>query len=132
MTEGKTDANILDGCPLTTTFNDVVYTWRERPRREQRKARSRLMEIVTLCGAGMQGDDMAKASISIDAINAILEFGEDFNEDFAKDIDAIEAHIKANGLVCAMALISDVFTPLFEAWLKPWISVDGADDTGKK
>ena len=128
MGQKRTDAEILDNTPLIIRFNEIDYEWVQRPRREQRKIRSRLLDIGVLI-YGVEGKVATEqAVVSLEAVNAILEFCEDFNDDMLEDIDDIEAYIKSNGALGFGSLFSDVFQPIFEAWLEPWL----IGDTKKK
>jgi hypothetical protein len=122
MGQKRTDADILDNAPLVIRFNEIDYEWVQRPRREQRKIRSRLLDIGVLI-YGVEGKvETEQAVVSLDAINAILEFCEDYNDDMLNDIDDIENHIKSDGAQGFASLFNDVFQPIFEAWLEPWLT----------
>lgn len=131
MTEGKTDHEILDGSPVVTTFNGKRYVWRQQMRREQRNVRSRLMDIAVHVAPIMSAPDIAKAALSIDAVNMILNLAEDYCPEMLAKIDLIEDSIRRDGLAGTLGIIEGVYQPLVEAWLEPWLRPDGEDDTGK-
>jgi hypothetical protein len=131
MNEGRTDHEVLDGSPVVTNFNGVRYVWRQQMRREQRRVRSRLMEITARISLYMSGNDADKLTVSIDAVNMILDLAEDYCPEMATDIDNIEDSIRDEGLTAVAELITGVYQPLFDAWLKPWIKVGGEDAGGK-
>jgi hypothetical protein len=131
MIEGKTDHEVLDGSPVVTTFNGKRYVWRQQMRREQRQVRSRLVAITSAISTFQGGTDGQKIAMSIDAVNMILDLAEDYCPEMARDIDDIEQAVCKNGIAGVTSIITDVYQPLFEAWLAPWLRVDSEDAGGK-
>lgn len=128
---GKTDAEILDGSPFVVTFNGVDYEWRQHPRNVQRRARGKLMHVAgSLANVANATEDLERGALAFDAVSDVLEFCEEYNPAMKADMDSIDAYIMKRGVESFEEIISDVFQPIFDEWLKPWI--DGGDDTGKK
>lgn len=125
----RTDQDILDGSPITVAFGGQEYTWHQKPRREQRKVRTALLSIAGSLSSIEGQTEMDQATGSLDVINAILEFCEDYNPDMCDDIERIEGHIKAKGMIAFAELIEAVYMPIYTAWLEPWIA---GDDKAKK
>ena len=130
--EGKTDAHVLDGSPVTVSFAGREYVWRQKPRREQRKIRNRLADIAGLVVRVSQADTGGQLAHSVECVNEIIEFCEDNHPEMSDDMDSIESHIRKTGMIGVQELISGVYNPLFEAWLKPWLSGDDDEPAQKK
>jgi hypothetical protein len=123
-TKKRSDAEIMDGSPITTTFNGIDYVWRQHPRREQRKIRERLLGIAGILYGVDAKSEMDQAACSLESVNAILEFCEDYNGDMLDDIDDIENYIQTSGAHSFVELVQNVYIVLYEAWLAPWIEGD--------
>lgn len=121
----RSDRDILNGSPVIVEFNGVEYKWTQSPRREQARIREELGEVLCVLSV-IDGEVTIGAGMAaLKAVNAILAFCEDNHEGMRGDIDDIEDYIKANGLDAMAELITDVYTPLFNEWLKPWLEGSG-------
>ena len=128
----KTDAEILDGSPIDITFNGTTYTWRPLNRRKQRRVRARLMGIMAIAADAQSSGEMVKASVGMEATAMVLEFCEDYHPVMAEDMDSIDDYIDSNPQEGFVSVMRDIFNPLFEAWLKPWLSMDDESGDSKK
>jgi hypothetical protein len=128
----KTDQEILDGSKVITEFNGSDYVWKPQARRKQRQIRSRLMDIAGQLFNAVSATETGKAQFSIDGVNQVLDFCEDYNEGMARDMDHIELYLKSNPSTGFSDLIDSVYMPLFNEWLKPWITEDEDDNEPKK
>jgi len=125
----KTDAEILDGSPIDITFNGKTYTWRQLSRRKQRRARAALMEIAAIAGEAQGSGDMIKASAGMLVTSMVLEFCEDYHAGMSADMDEIDEYVENNPKDGFGSVMTDVYQPLFDAWLAPWLaSTDDTDD----
>jgi hypothetical protein len=80
-------------------------------------------------GAG----EMVKASEGMKAVNLVLDFCEDYNLEMAGDMNAIDDYVNSDPRTAYVEIMRDVFQPLFEAWLKPWLGIaDESGDSKKK
>lgn len=123
----KSDAHILDGSPVVVTFNDVEYTWRQFPRREQRKIREELFSIAAVIGnaaTDQELSDMDRGVGMLKGVNLMITFCEDHHPEMNRDMDSIERHIIDNGIDGMRSFIQDVYKVLFDAWVNPWIPDD--------
>ena len=128
---GKSDLEVLDGSPFVVTLDGVDYEWRQHPRNIQRRARAKLMHVAgSLARVSSATEDVERGALAFDAVTDICEFCEEYNPAMASDMDAIEAYILKRGVDSFEEIIANVFQPVFDEWLEPWIS--GGDDTGKK
>lgn len=125
-----TDQHILSGSPIETVFNGKTYTWKQRPRAEQREIRSELSKVIGFLSGGENLTEADTVTFSLDAINAIIVFCENHNADMNDDMDDIEAHLMTSGAQSWAVLINDVFMPVYKAWLEPWLV--GNESAGKK
>ena len=50
----------------------------------------------------------------------------------AEDMDSIDDYIDSNPQEGFVSVMQDIFNPLFDAWLKPWLSMDDESGGGKK
>lgn len=125
---GKSDAEILDGSPFVVTFNDVDYEWRQHPRKVQRKIRAKLMGATAILAEMEHVSDAKRGVMAVDFINELLEICEDYCLEMAADIDSIEEHIRLSGSDSVTMVLTDIYQPLFENWLNPWLD----DGTKKK
>lgn len=129
----KTDSEILDGSPVVVSFDGVEYTWRQKPRRQQRKVRNELANVAGIVfGMGSTDKPSEQVSLSVEVVNAILDFCEDNHPGMADDIEHIEHRIQRGGMESIGSLIQDVFIPIYQAWLEPWIAGDDSEETEKK
>jgi len=116
-----TEAQKLDGSPIETVFNGKTYVWRQRARREQRQVRADMAKVAALVAQFQDLDQYQRIPVAIETSNTILDFCEQHNTDFASDVDSIDAYLFKNGAQGTNELLSDVFMPLYHAWLEPWI-----------
>ena len=128
----KTDAEILDGSKVITEFNGCEYLWKPQARRKQRQIRSRLMDIAGQIFNVVSASETGKAQFSVDGVNQVLDFCEDYHEGMERDMDRIELYLKANTSTGFSELIEGVYMPLFNDWLKPWITDGDDSDDGDK
>ncbi len=128
----KTDSEILNGSSVLTEFNGTEYKWDTQPRKIQRQIRSRLMDIAMQIFDAMGVGDSGKARFSIDGVNSMLDFCEDYHVGMKRDMDRIESYLKSKGAEGFSDIIDGVYMPLFNDWLEPWITGEDDSDTGKK
>lgn len=115
------DQEILAGSPVETTFAGKTYIWTQSGRREQREIRSALANVVALVmGAEAMGENAGVIPTSINAINALINFCEDYHDGMAADMDDIESHLLHSGSESWLELIEGVYNPLYKAWLEPY------------
>ncbi len=130
-TNRRTDREILNGSPIEVTFNGTTYVWLQRSRREQADMRDKLGEILCLISV-VDGQGTVQAGMNaLKAVNAILLFCEENNDEMNRDIDDIEDYIKAEGASAFSEIIQDVYMVLYKEWLEPWL-VGSSSDTKKK
>jgi hypothetical protein len=127
----KTDAEILDGSPIDITFNGKTYTWRPLNRRKQRRVRVDLIKIAGVAVDAQKGSDMVLASAAMEVTAMVQDFCEDYNPEMKSDSDDIDAYIQSNPEVGFGEVMSDIFQPLFDAWVLPWMSTDEPDSKKK-
>ena len=116
----KSETDILNGSPIVVKFGGTTYTFTQRSRAEQRNVRTRLAEVVSLLATGESIDATQSILFSVKASNAILEFCEEHNQDFADNIDDIEDYLRESGVKGTRELTDDVFMVLYKEWLEPW------------
>ena len=90
------------------------------------------MDIAGQLFNAVSATETGKAQFSIDGVNQVLDFCEDYNEGMARDMDHIELYLKSNPSTGFSDLIDSVYMPLFNEWLKPWITEDEDDNEPKK
>lgn len=128
----RSDADILNGSEITTEFNGCEYVWKPQARRKQRQIRSRLMDIAGQLFNAVSSTETGMAQFSIDGVNLVLDFCEDYHEGMSRDMDLIELYLKSNTSTGFTELIESVYMPLFNEWLKPWITDDDESDGDSK
>lgn len=133
MEEATTKSgNVLSGSPIQIEINGKTYEVKQHPRRIQRSARARLLEVTDMV-AQLDGDDLTdigRAAAIIDTVDALLDFCLEFVPAVAEDIDAIEEYIEGDGMQGVTVMLDCLFTPLYKAWLEPWLS--GVEQSGKQ
>ena len=129
----KTDAEILDGSPIDITFNGTTYTWRPLNRRKQRRVRAELMAILAVVSDAQGEGEMMQASEGMKATAMILEFCEDHHAGVAAEMESIDDYIDSNPKDGFMSVMTDIYQPIVDAWLKPWLTnLDDESGGGKK
>lgn len=125
----ESDTHILNGSPVEITFAGETYRFKEKPRRKQRQVREDLCEIAAIMGEIEETESQSrKMPLILRAVNAILGFCEDHHPEMARDIESIELHVRSGGVEGMTQLITDVFTPLFKAWVEPYIPTVGSSE----
>jgi len=126
--KNKHDVDVLDGSPLTVSFANRDYIWRQRPRRQQRQIRTALADLVGNIYGINEGDQSQQLKLTVDSVNRILDFCEDWNSDMADDIEHIENELRKGGAESMALLMSDVLVPIYKEWLEPWIVSDDDEE----
>lgn len=129
----KTDADILNGSPFTVEFNGKGYEWKQRPRAEQRKIRLELSNALPLMSAlDDSKSELEQAGPVMELAYWTLKFCENHNAEIAKDIDEIDDYVDQKGAEGLSAVITDIFMPLFNNWLQPYLAGASKAGAGKK
>jgi hypothetical protein len=126
-----TSEHKLNGSPFTTTFNGTDYVWEQKARAEQRKIRQALSHIVALMSSINQASDAQQATLAIEFSNAMCEFCEAYHDKWFEDADEIEDYLRDAGARAVTELTNDVFMPIFNNWLEPWMSSPKKEKKGR-
>jgi hypothetical protein len=129
----KTDADILNGSPFTVEFNGKGYEWKQRPRAEQRKIRLELSNALPLMSALDQGSsEFEQAGPTMELAYWVMDFCEKYNSEMASDIIDIENYVDDSGAQGLAEVITEIYMPIFNNWLSPYLTGSVKADTGKK
>lgn len=118
------DQHILAGSPVETVFNGKTYIWKQQSRQEQREIRVDIAKIVELLSKAESFNEAEMILYAMEVYNSIVGFCEKHNEDMLSDADAVEEYFRATGSRALSELIDNVFTPVYKAWLEPYIVGD--------